>query len=528
VGVENYFKPALTWPLRGITLSVQAVPRNCAFSVGGKVAIAHEGELMWMLALLNSSVADYMVRVFAGKVGGVQYESGLIERIPIPSIGVDCATELSRLGRRGWRLKRLLLGIAETSHAFLLPVGSRAEAAHVDVPVVERDLLETLRAIDEVAYGAYDVGPADRAAIEGSLRTIAATPIDEADAGVESADDEEPATEAGGTSTESWLVGISFGRFDPRLATGERAVPPEPEPFDPLPSRSPGMYPEGEDPTDRPDIAVDDEGHPNDLAAHVQRWAEHVSTDTRPDLRAWLAHEFFPLHIKMYSKSRRKAPIYWQLATPSASYSVWLYIHAFTPDTFFRVQNDHVAVKLALEERKLDSARREAGAKPSTADRRALAAQETFVDELRTFLDEVKRITPLWKPDLDDGVIINFAPLWRLVPQHKPWQKELKSSWDALCAGEYDWAHLAMHLWPERVVPKCAGDRSLAIAHGLEDNFWVEGTDGKWTARVTPLRTTEALVRARTSPAVAAALAGLFAAPTAAGAPARRGRGVRA
>ena len=93
----------------------------------------------------------------------------------------------------------------------------------------------------------------------------------------------------------------------------------------------------------------------------------------------------------------------------------------------------------------------------------------------------MKRVAPLWNPNLDDGVVLNFAPLWRLVPQHKPWQKELKSTWDALCAGKYDWAHLAMHLWPERVVPKCATDRSLAIAHGLEDVFWVEGTDGKWT-----------------------------------------------
>ena len=70
-----------------------------------------------------------------------------------------------------------------------------------------------------------------------------------------------------------------------------------------------------------------------------------------------------------------------------------------------------------------------------------------------------------------------MAPLWRLVPQHKPWQKELKSKWDELVAGKYDWAHLAMHLWPERVVPKCATDRSLAIAHGLEDVFWTE--DGR-------------------------------------------------
>ena len=109
----------------------------------------------------------------------------------------------------------------------------------------------------------------------------------------------------------------------------------------------------------------------------------------------------------------------------------------------------------------------------------------------------MKRVAPLWNPNLDDGVIINFAPLWRLVPQHKPWQKELKSTWDALCDGKYDWAHLAMHLWPERVVPKCATDRSLAIAHGLEDVFWVEGTDGKWKPRRRrPTRSRRARARA--------------------------------
>ena len=83
------------------------------------------------------------------------------------------------------------------------------------------------------------------------------------------------------------------------------------------------------------------------------------------------------------------------------------------------------------------------------------------MEELRVFLDEVKRVTPLWKPNLDDGVLINFAPLWRLVPQHKAWQKELKATWNTLCDGAYDWAHLAMRLWPERVVPKCATDRSF-------------------------------------------------------------------
>jgi hypothetical protein len=128
-------------------------------------------------------------------------------------------------------------------------------------------------------------------------------------------------------------------------------------------------------------------------------------------------------------------------------------------------------------------------------------------------------VAPLWKPDLDDGVIINFAPLWRLVPHHRPWQKECKTAWDALADGDYDWSHLAMHLWPERVVSKCQQDRSLAIAHGLEDIFWSEGTDGKWKPRPSPTRPVKDLIKERTSPAVKAALASLVAAPQSGGAP---------
>jgi hypothetical protein len=379
------------------------------------------------------------------------------------------------------------------------------------------------REIDSIAFTLYDVNEEDRATIAEPPEETSASdaPSEETD----DVEDDDVLGEAAGVALPSWLVGVAFGRFDPRLATGERAIPPEPEPFDPLPARSPGMYPEGDEPADRPDILVDDEGHADDLAARAQAVAERVRVDVPENLRAWLAKEFFPLHIKMYSKSRRKAPIYWQLATPTASYSVWLCIHAFSRDTLFRVQNDYASPKLAHEERRLESLTRELRDKPTATQRKELASQESVVEELRAFLEEVKRGAPLWNPNLDDGVVINFAPLWRLVPQHKPWQKELKSTWDALCEGKYDWAHLAMHLWPERVLPKCAKDRSLAIAHGLEDVFWVEGADGKWTVRKTPKRSVDELVRERTSSAVKAALKSLLEAPVAQGG--GRGRGGR-
>ena len=176
----------------------------------------------------------------------------------------------------------------------------------------------------------------------------------------------------------------------------------------------------------------------------------------------------------------------------------------------FQLQNEVVAPKLADEDRKLTSLVQSAGASPSPGERKAIEAQEVFCAELRVLFDEVRRVTPLWAPVLDDGVVLTMAPLWRLVPRHKAWQKELKSKWDELAAGKYDWSHIAMHLWPERVVPKCATDRSLAIAHRLEDVFWVEGSDGKWMPRAVPTRSVDELVDECLSPAVQTALRSLL------------------
>ncbi len=517
-----YFRHGITWPLRAKAFCPQIMPAGCAFSARGYAAFVPNDEVLPLTALGSSSVFDALYKIMLGRFGFPEFLVGTLLRVPLPSWTLAQRESLGRLARRGWSLRRRLDTAIETSHAFLLPSGLGARTTGLDFEAIDRELESIQSEIDDAAFTLYGIGPDDRAAIESSSRRPTSNDEefdDEDEHGETNADD---AIVGGFTDTlTSWLVGVSFARFDLRLATGERAIPPEPDPFDALPARSPGMYPEGEEPADRPDILVDDEGHADDLAARAVAVTERVKVDAPENLRAWLAKEFFPLHIKMYSKSRRKAPIYWQLATPSASYSVWLYIHAFSKDTLFRVQNDYAAPKLAHEERRLESLTSELRDGATAAQRKTLAAQEAVVDELRAFLDEVKRVAPLWEPNLDDGVIINFAPLWRLVrkykQQQKSWKDELKSTWDALCEGKYDWAHLAMHLWPERVVPRCVKDRSLAIAHGLEDVFWVEGTDGKWTARKTPSRSVDELVRERNSPAVKSALKSLLEAPAAVG-----------
>src|SRR5207248_2245560 len=48
---------------------------------------------------------------------------------------------------------------------------------------------------------------------------------------------------------------------------------------------------------------------------------------------------FFANHLKRYSKSRRQAPIYWPLQTPSGSYTLWLYYHRLNDQTLYTCVN---------------------------------------------------------------------------------------------------------------------------------------------------------------------------------------------
>jgi hypothetical protein len=533
--LQHFFRPGLTWPRRTNGLSFRLMPKDCIFADKGPAVFVsgdEEPDLQALCALMNSAPFAYLVSVQLARTELAQsYEVGLIQQTPVPDFGNDDRSELAELGHRAWSLRRFLDSTNERSHSFVLPAALMERRADFRIDVIEREIAFVQAKIDDIVFRLYGFSGDDRKTIEtwdrgypqGNCEVVG----DELN--TDQAADEEDGNDiriAGKMALLSWAAGVAHGRFDIRLATGERTVPLTLGPFDPLPSISPAMLPE-EDPPFMPchGVLVDDLGHEDDLTTRVLAVYERIgeASPEPQEVRRTLAREFFSAHIKMYSKSRRKAPIYWQLATASASYSVWVYIHTFTKDTIFRIQNDYVAPKLGHELRQLEALRGETSPNPNSAQRRLIEMQEAFVEELQTFLDEVKRVAPLWNPDLDDGVIINFAPLWRLVPQNRTWQKELRATWDALARGDYDWAHLAMHLWPERVVPKCATDRSLAIAHDLEDVFWFENADGKWKPREKPTRSIDEIIKERTSPAVKDALRSLTQAAVTAGTP-KRGR----
>jgi len=234
---------------------------------------------------------------------------------------------------------------------------------------------------------------------------------------------------------------------------------------------------------------VDDPNHPLDIERRVREVIEIIwcGKDGGPAAEA-IEHEaceilgvkslrdyfrkpagFFADHLKRYSKSRRQAPIYWPLSTASGSYTLWIYYHRLTPDTLYKCLSDFVEPKIAELEKDIHRYRTMVAAEEAgTRERKQLADAETLLTELREFHTDLSHWAPRWKPNLNDGVQITASPLWKLFRLPK-WQKTLKETWQKLEKGDYDWAHLALTVWPDRVREKCKKDRSLAIAHDLED-----------------------------------------------------------
>lgn len=107
----------------------------------------------------------------------------------------------------------------------------------------------------------------------------------------------------------------------------------------------------------------------------------------------------------------------------------------------------------------------------AAGERRRLEKEIADVEELRddvqAFANWIDAIRARgYAPHIDDGVLINMAPLWELIPS---WQAVPKNCWQALERDDYDWAYMAMDYWPDRVKEKCKENKSYAIAHDLAE-----------------------------------------------------------
>lgn len=467
---DNFFlKKGVTWPRRPMRRgSFRALPTGCVFADNGPSAFDSHPESL--VAILNSSLFIYLLHLLMprGTEGGatLTYEVGYVGSVPIPSMSKEVRAELGAAFRRGWSVQRKLDNQNETSHAFVMPAALLSREFGWESDSLKKELADIQRSIDHNVNQIYGVSDLDRLEFNGDDIDFDA-----------SEDDEDEFQEADNLVDEylsilSWAVGVAFGRFDWRFATGQRKPPEAPDPFDEIPSRSDGMLLEDDQQFhDYDGVLVDDKRNQHDLPHVVEEVLNCVKLTAPYEVRTWLRRDFFSYHLQNYSRSRRKAPIYWPLATGSGSYTIWIYYPTLTNQTLYTAINDFVEPKLKEIGAEVTELRNK-GAARTREEERQFETLQAFELELIELRDALLKLAPTFKPNQDDGVQITAAPLWPLF-RHKPWQKVLKDTWAKLEKGDYDWAHLAMNYWPDRVREKCKTDKSLAIAHGLE-HLYVE------------------------------------------------------
>ncbi len=478
-----YFRPGLTWPRRTTSgPSFRVLPSGAIFADKGPALFA-ENLLQW-LALMQSAPFTALIelQLAAADDAARSYEVGVMQRCPVPT-GLDY--DLKELARRQVESGLGRAAQNETTLLFRFPPLARKGLSLTQVLSEWRAEQELIRRQEAVAQGEinrrvlalYGLAEHD---LPSSILSLWHDSVasDGEDA------DESPAVSRAPTLVEdllSYILGCIFGRWDIRYVTGQRPLPELPDPFAPLPPCPPGMLlgPDGlparpeHVPEDYPipiqwdGILPDDEGHPQDLVAQVRRVLAVLFPDRDPaeveaeacqilgakDLRAWFTTEFFPYHIKRYSRSRRKAPIYWQLRSAKKSYSLWLYYHRVTADTLWVALRKYVDPKIEHEQARLQDLRqRLEAAKQAGAGReertlaRQVERQAALVEELLQFRADLQAVAELgYEPDRDDGVLINIAPLHRLVP----WP-EAARMWRELEAGKYPWSTMAKRLQQRR------------------------------------------------------------------------------
>ena len=277
----------------------------------------------------------------------------------------------------------------------------------------------------------------------------------------------------------SYCVGIVMGRFQPDigdLGQGRFSQP---------------VAAELRSLTDSDGVATLMEGHQDDLAAKVwqalqialgeQSATEVVETALGYDnpeemLSSYLERDFFKRHLQQY----RKRPVYWLLQSANKAFSVYIFHERATKDTLPLILGsryvggmiNHLHSRLAEQEEELKTAqgRDKKELAKEEAERAAdLQDLQRFEAALRRVLERknVRGETAGWRLEIDDGVILNLAPLAELMPA---W-KEPEKFWKALQEGEYDWSRTAMRYWPERVLGKCRKNKSFAIAHSRLDVY---------------------------------------------------------
>ena len=470
-----YFHRGVTYSyLTSGTFSARLSPGGFIFDVAGSSLFPPDPLLV--LAVMNSTFAAYILKLINPTVN---FQVGDLARLPIPTVVSDT---IHALVDQAIQLARADSEEADTTYDFVAPPAWRGGLEVIGQR--KADLTRVESEIDEEVYRLYGIAPEDRAAIEQELQEPTMGEADEEPGPVTASADEadEDAVGEGLDRTAlarrwvSYSTGVALGRFTPGTegALGRGNFPEET-----AAALRALAYPEG--------LAIVETAYPDNLAARVAQALEVMLGEAAAGevvalaasgkaLADYLKGEFFKAHVQQY----RKRPVYWLLQSPKKLYSFYAFHEKITVDTLHLLRGSaYLGAAINAARSQQADLHTALATMPQGPGRkrleRELETSGVLLADLEAFDRNIAAVTSEtnergeivgWRPEIDDGVLLNLAPLRALMPS---WAAEPRKAWESLAQGEYDWAHTAMRYWPARVTAQCRSNKSYAIAHSLAE-----------------------------------------------------------
>jgi type I restriction-modification system DNA methylase subunit len=457
-----YFKSGVSYStLTTSRFSARQTPDGYIFDVSGSTIFGGNEELI--VALLNVPVGQYLLRLINPTINTNPNDIG---RVPVPLIASDKLRVVVQVAVAEAKKESSTI---ETNSDFVTPWVStqsrdtnRAASANAES--------ELAGAVGQI----FALSDEDLAAINRELSgpTITEPDVEIGSVSTDSDDDVQALELSQAEVSRHWIsyaIGTVLGRFEigkpGGLGRGDFST---------------AAVVEIRKLADAGGIMPCEDKHAKDIAARTMTCLNMMlgvdparetirmalgEGDPLDALRGWLdrftgppAQSFWHYHFQQY----RKRPVYWPFQSPGKNYTVWVFHEQLGPDTLFRIRNEFVEPRLRLAEREIADLRVQA-----VKDRKAAKELDRMLDlahGLRAFAANLKATAERgYMPQIDDGVLINAAPLHEVLLS---WP-DTRTAWKELEEGKYDWAHQAMTYWPDRVKAACVTNKSFAIAHGL-------------------------------------------------------------
>ena len=425
-GSRAWLEPGLTYPHTSVGFAARMMPRDHMFDNKSVCIFPSREELTFqILGYINSTHVSCLLDVFGR---GRSTENGSVKAIPVPRglEGDEALVSATREAISTWaelsfadERSPLFLG---ATHAALerRRMNDLAEAASRSQTGVDE---ATEKYLPAAIFG-DGVSRHQRATLNGKMYKL----------------DLEPEERA-----LSFLVGCVFGRWCAQGKSDPHSMLDGVMRNAPLPSSPPALLDWSEC-----ELVVESA---NGVRSLGERLADIDPATLDPSLASLFDHEreelvarverkFFSQHINAYTMLGRTAPIYWQLQVPSKDWGVWLYAPRLSRESLFAVLAlaERRLESLAIEEQTLRSEMSQVGSTAKLSSRVDLVTRR--MAEVREFRRVAEHVANLgWTPNLDDGAVLNAAPLADLLPTWKDaakYRKELKQ-------GKHSWSTVSKY-----------------------------------------------------------------------------------